>query len=336
MADADLDRSQPPELPPGAEAEQTVDDTKPQPFKFADQDWESQDKAEQSFKTLRGQFKSMQDRTAKAEAYGVKAVESANAWKSHADRLQAELDQLRGAPQKTNQQVRAAQAGQPSTGVEGAETTVSSLIESLDWGLINQMAGEHGTTVALYEMADQLAAKMEARFQERLNGIERPIAEQRALVEQATKARDLFVNLAQATYQDGSLAYPELGEPESAEQIATFWTQMPSVGIPKDTLMTPAGVHLAVLMWREWRRSQGSSNQPPTTASGAPTPAAAAAIQRVKDAAASGAPSASGVVDGSSGQPTRPAVPGQENAMKIRRDILNAGAGRDSVLGFTP
>lgn len=308
-------------------------------FAFAGQEWESQQQAEQSFRTLRGMHKSMQTKLAAAEKYGREHYQKVMDWKAAYER------DIQGGPSRQGNQSPDA-GGQRNGGSNGAAQasvnpaaadTPKGIIDSLDWRTIHQMAESEGMTVALYEALDQVVPRLQELFDRKVNDSTKDYREQQAEAAQVKGAIDLFTSMAAYVDDDGATpVYPELHQGEEAvAEVVRFWSQM---GFPSDAYaLSPAGVHLAILAYRHWKRRTDGSTKP-TAANGSPSAAAAAAIKSVKEAAGLGAgATASTTVSGSSGSPVRPASPAQAGEASLRRQILNAGVSKTHQgLGFLP
>jgi len=230
----------------------------PPKFKFGGEEFENQEKAEQNFKSLRGQFKPLVERVTRAEGELSRAAESARGWHARAQELEAELEAYRqGKPPQS----------QPAESDQPAEKEA----EGIDWDLyaeIHRLATERGET---WKAEQWLAKEQQKLIDARLAAIRDEAtlpqreAQIRAEIGQQTEA--LFTSLADYVNHDGSPAYPELSDPQAAYQIGRFWT---SLGLPPEAALTPQGAIAAIALYRMAAGSQGTAQSTP-----APAPAPA-------------------------------------------------------------
>lgn len=266
----------PTDVPPRPGEEPGPPEPTPSKFKFAGEEWESQEKAEQNFRSLRGQFKPLLERMTAIESAHKestetlhRAAESARGWKAEADRLSAELEAYRTgkAPQS-----------QPA----GESTTPASDEQGIDWDLyaeIHRLATEQGTP---WKAEQWLVKEQQRVLDQRLaamkDEVTRPQREAEARQQIAAQTDQLFTALSDYANPDGSPAFPELSDPEAAYQIGRFWT---SLGLPPEAAFTPQGAIAAVALYRMAAGSQGrpapASAPAAPPASPSPTPQAFAA-----------------------------------------------------------
>jgi len=227
----------------------------PKRFKFAGEEFDTQEAAEQNFKSLRGQFKPLVERMTAAESHLTKAAESARGWKAEFDRVSAELEALKqGRPQS-----------QPADHQQPTEEQQAE--EGIDWELyaeIHRLATEKGEPWKaeqwLVNQQQKLFEQRIARLADEVTAPQREV-QLREQIGQQTEA--LFTTLADYVNADGSPAYPELSDPQAAYQIGRFWT---SLGLPREAAFTPQGAVAAIALYR-MAQAQGSQGSP------APTPA---------------------------------------------------------------
>jgi len=243
------------------------EEPKPERFKWAGEEWDSQEKAEQSFRTLRGQFRANEARARERDS----AAHSATAWKAEHDRVLAELQAVKQGKVS------------PETGTTSEPSPEAG--ESIDWALyaeITKTAAERGQPeVATQWLAQEQERVMQARVEkllsERLDAELAPVkeAEQIRYVEQHTN--DLFASMAEYVSEDGSSAFPELQDEEQAADVGRLWH---SLGLPPEQALTPQGAMSAVLMYRGYQAASNSAN----AANPAATPTAATSTPVVSDA----------------------------------------------------
>jgi hypothetical protein len=237
-------------------------------FKFAGEEWESQEKAEQNFRSLRGQFKPLADRVARVEAEAKettatlhRAAESARGWKAEHDRVAAELEAYRsGKP--------------PQSGPADPSTPPADAEQGIDWELyaeIHRLATEQGTPWKAEQwLVKQQQALIDQRLAAMKDEVTRPHREAEARQQIAAQTDALFTAVSEYVNSDGSPAFPELGDPEAAYQIGQLWT---SLGLPPEAALTPQGAIAAVSLYRMASGSQGKSAaaQPPTPSAAPPS-----------------------------------------------------------------
>lgn len=224
---------------------------KPDKFKWAGEEWDSEEKAVQSFKSMRGQFKANATRAAERDD----AAASARGWHAESQRLQAELDGLRGG--------KGDAASAPAV-----EQPAQADGESIDWALYAEVK-KAATEAGQPDLAEQWLAKeqersLTSRLEAVLKTALKPIEEasQNAYLENHTNA--LFESLADYAMPDGTPAFPELANPESAFAVGQLWHNM---GLPSEIALTPQGAVAAIQLYR------GVHGSPKASADAAPGPA---------------------------------------------------------------
>ncbi len=278
-------------------------------FKFGGQEWDSQEKAEQSFQTLRGQFRSMDQRVQDAVGHANRAVDAAVSWQRYAQELEAKV----GSPAAASPQNPA----QPAADA------------GVDWGLYQTLVENHGEVVANIWLNQQNERIVDARVSSAIEKAMGPILP--VIQEQQTRTNlvNLFTGVAASVDPaTGSPAYPELNDASSAEAIMLLLSK---IGLTPEQAMTPMGVHLAVAFYRDQvsRSRPGQPSVQPTAS--AP---AAAAPPVVPNAAALAAATAAAAAVASGVQPPvmQPAGSGPNGGVlaQIRnaRDLrVNEGLG---------
>lgn len=317
----------PGEAPPLPGEEPAPEPTTPQRFKFAGEEWDSQEIAEQNFRSLRGQFKPLTQKLQAIEAEHRqatetlhRAAESARGWKAEHDRIAAELEAYR--------------TGKATPQSQPAEDGPSQEVPGVDWDLyaeIHRLATEQGQPWKAEQwLAEQQQRVFEAKLAAKLDEATRPQREAELRNQVGAQTDALFTALADYANADGSPAFPELGDPEAAYQIGKFWT---SLGLPPEAALTPQGAIAAIALYRmaSGQGSQGSSAAPPAPTP--PTPAPPTPNPQVAAAAAAagldgGRPSA--VVSPSNGTGTM-----SPEAARILAGLKQATLVRPG-LGFEP
>lgn len=236
--------------------EPPADPNAPAKFEFAGEEFESQEKAEQNFKSLRGQFKPLiEDRN--------KAAESATGWYNAAQGLEAQNKELRAELERLSQ---APPQSQPASEQTAQEATP----ESIDWELyaeIEKRAAEQGEPWKarkwLQDQIDAINAKKEAALVEKLTEPQRREEARRQLHQ---SVNTLFGSLAEyVNDSDGQPSFPELRDEKSAYMIGRLWQEM---GLPKEYATSPQGAIAAIALYR---MISGGQAAPPAAA---PTPQA--------------------------------------------------------------
>ncbi len=303
-------------------------EAKPEPekptakFKFGGIEWESSEKAEQNFKTLRGQYRSMQNQRDVAAASANEQAAGLLAWKAEAERLQQEL----------NQYSQGNTSGQQPAADEGADA--SNPLSAIDWSLYQTLHDEQGPKVAaawLYEQTlNTLKGQVLGEVKETYDPKFQPIEEREQHTRMINQLVEVFQEAGALKFEDGQMAYPELSDAKATSEIGYILKQL---GLPDEMERSVRGVHLAVVAYRD-RQARlgraGQSNQP-TAQPGAGSQTAG----QVAAAAAAANAAASGVIAGASPpaipRPAANAAEGSEMAM--RASIKNAGNIRPD-LGF--
>lgn len=306
----------------GEHTQQTSDEL-PQPskFKFAGEEYDSQEAAEQNVRSMRGQFRPIQalgrqlgglDKIAPTLQ---SAAESARGWKAEAERLRAELDGRAPAP------AAADDVPQPGSSPDGGEA-------GIDWDLyaeIKRLATENGEP---WQAEKWLAEQQERVIQTRVNKLlgERlaPLAEAEAHQDVVNRTQDLFGGLAQYTNSDGSPAFPELHDEGAAHEIGKMWVAM---GLPPEAALTPQGAIAAVAIYRMAKAGRAASGARPTPSAAIPPPPPAADPSDALAAADLG--------DGRGRPLGSPALNGPSaEAARIVAGLRQANSGNRALLGF--
>lgn len=305
-------------------AEKKAEPDKPvEKFKFGGAEFDSQEAAEHSFKTLRGQYRGMQEREKVAAESAHQQNLAAMAWKAEAERL--------GYGRDAGQTTDPKQAGQPAAGKEQPAAEPNPLAD-VDWSLYQQLHDDHGPKVAaawLYEQTlKSLLPKLTSTLDEKLKPLaERDKAreEQEAQAQQGQQVVSVFQEASTLKFEDGKVAYPELGDAQAAREVGYLWSAL-------ELPVTTMGVHLAVLAYRDRAGRVKAAGQAAPKSDGQPGTNPAAGQLANAEAAVNAA--ASGVGQGAQPPATRPgATPAPGSEAALRADIRNAGNFR-SDLGF--
>lgn len=289
-------------------------------YKFGGEEFESQEAAEQNFRSLRGQYRPIQSLARslggvdKIVPHLGQAAESARGWHAEAQRLLAENEALRNgtAPARTS--------------APTAPDAAPDASESVDWELyaeIKKLATDSGEPWKADQwLTERQDAIVQARVQRILNERLQPLADSDARNAVAGQTETLFSSLAGYTNTDGSVAFPELHDEKAAYEVGRMWASM---GLPPEAALTPQGAIAAIAIYRmgKGNRSQASTATPPSPAAaftdGIPTDAhAAAALDGGR-----GRPMASGSDGGPSAQ-----------AAAVIAGLRQVNSGNRALLGF--
>lgn len=303
-----LERATPPE-PPASK------------FKFAGEEFDSQEAAEQNFRSLRGQFKPLQ--SVAKQVGGVdkiptvlrQAAESARGWKAAYDQLKAEQDASRGTSPAG---ISPPQSTQSSPGADESA-------DGVDWELyaeIKKLATESGEPWKAEQWLIKETQKAErSRIDKLIAERMKPYDDAQAKAGIVAQTETLFRSLAEYTLSDGSSAYPELQDEQASYEVGRLWA---SLGLPPEAALTPQGALAAIALYRMAKpsESQARPDAPPTAP---PTPS----NTDVRAAA--------DVTDGrqmvvSTPQPGGPSA----EAARILSGLRQVNHGNHALLGFEP
>lgn len=335
--------------PPGGEGATTppapVDPAAPKTEKFilatligdkVDEQFEfdTPEKAAQSFKTLRGMYKKENADRIALQANAKANFEAAEAWRKKAEALERG-----GAPVTTTKPTPAGEAGGDAP-LDPADA-VAAAIDWNEYDRIESLANEKypnnprlvARLMKTWE-ARETAKAMQAQFDKRIDKYEAPTRERAALEKHGREVSAKMDDLESASNEDGSLAYPEFADNEARVEIGRLLRLRAAEGLSWDYLKGDKGLYETVLVWRDWRRRTGrpwSANgadtvaTPPPSSDPAPTDAAGvdSALRSLEGRNA-------GVMDGRR-QPVRPTA--DSPAESIKRKI--AESDQRTTLGYS-
>lgn len=228
----------------------------PSKYKFAGEDFDSQAAAEQSFKTLRGQFKPVQQLARslggidKVVPRFAEAAESARGWKAAHDALKAELDSLR--------------AGQPAKATQPEAPAADK--SDVDWELyaeVKKLANESGEPWKAEQwLIEQVRKADEARYKRMLDERMAPLDQQQEQQATVERTETLFTSMAGMVDAAGKPAFPELGDETAAYEVGRLWAQL---GLPKEAALTPQGAMAAIGLYRLARGGTSQAGTAPET-----------------------------------------------------------------------
>lgn len=350
-----------PEPPAAAEADAPVEgegggegeDDSAQEFEFAGEKWPSREKAEDNFKTLRGMHKSMERRV---QDFGDRAqlnLQRAQEWSEFANREIPQRDQRiaqlegeltrRGIPVPGGANAQPT-AGQPGTSAQPSSSTEGEFdpVRAVDWDLVDNLRETRGDRFANAYIADVMNKGYEARLASQVAALRAEMDSKLAPYQQDTAnlqamqaAIDLVNTTATYTYDDGTPVYPELSIPDEAQRRAIL-TEIGNLaeeflGFDQERLLTPRGLHAAIIQWRDYKRARGEEipghQRPAPASSPAQPPESPQSVSPERRAAAAAALSTT----------PRPVAPHQELSLaeSIQREFGTEQDANEADLGFS-
>lgn len=234
-----------PDLPEGEEPEAAETKEKGQKFKFAGADWDSQEAAEQNFRSLRGVHKSLLTRAQAEEQEKLYGYRAANAWQAETERRDARI----GALEQELASYKSGSGPSKTPSGEPAGDDLTELLETFTY------IANNGTVAQAGEFLLTEAAKLaEGRNQKRIEELEAKLNQKLLPYETDREQYQIAENMTQITQQvaeyrlqDGTLAFPELRSSEKLERIGEIWGEQ---GLPEETLRTPQGIITAIGLMR--------------------------------------------------------------------------------------
>ncbi len=235
-----------PEPPEGAEKKPEAEAPKTQKIKFGDKEYSSLEEAEQSFRSVQGMFKPMQERLTSAEQLAEKAAESARAWRQRA----IELEQGTAAAAPTPQRPVPQDSGQ-----RDAKADLEAALANVNGELFESLAREHGLPLAgrylaaqvLATVNDQMLPRLRQEILDQLAPELEPLKQDRGFQQATQHVADLITQVSAYKNADGSAAFPELQDEKTVFEIGHLWRSM---DMPVELAMTPKGLLQAIAMYR--------------------------------------------------------------------------------------
>lgn len=242
-----------PEPPEGAEKQPEDEAPKPQKFKFGDKEYDSLEQAEQSFRSLQGMFKPMQERLTSAEQLAEKAAESARAWRARAIELEGG-GQVAPTPQRPVPPESGQQGRDPKADLEAALANVNGeLFESLarEHGL--PLAGRYLAAQVLATVNDQMLPRLRQEIMDQLAPELEPLKQDRGFQQATQHVASLITQVSEYKNADGSDAFPELSDEKTVFEIGDLWRSM---DMPAEVALTPKGLLQAIALYRMYNGTQ--------------------------------------------------------------------------------
>lgn len=295
-------------------------------FKFAGEEYDSQEAAEQNVRSLRGQYRPVQSLARQVGGMEhiapkfVEAAASARGWQAKATALEAELTALRsGAPAST-----AAPTSTPTP--VAADPAVAE--HAIDWDLyaeVSKLANERNEPWKAQQwLHEQTQKVVDSRLQRALADKFAPLEAQQHQQAVAGQTEELFSNLATYVNGDGTPAFPELHDEDSAYEVGRMWA---TLGLPADFALTPQGAIAAIGIYRMARTGSQARTTPTPPQPAAHPPAPPTAPNHDALAAATL----------SDGRPARQATAADSpsaEAAYIRAALRSVNAPNRATLGF--
>lgn len=241
---------------PKEEPAEKVEAPAPKKFKFAGEEYETPEQAEQKFKSLQGMFKPLNERVTKAEQLAREAAENARYWREQAE---ARAQQPTPPPQVPP----GSEAEVPYTQMS-AEQQLQTALQNVDGEMFETLARERGLPLAGRYLAAQVLASVHdtmlpalrdeilAQINPRLEPVAQSVEFQQATDSVAT----LVDNVSQLRNPDGNFAFPELNDQDEAMEVAELWSSMDNPQI------TPQSLIQAIALYRLYRGARGGTNNP--------------------------------------------------------------------------
>lgn len=247
--EAGLAPRQPKEEPAAPKAEEAP---APKKFKFAGEEYETPEQAEQKFKSLQGMFKPLNERVSKAEALAREAAENARYWREQAE--------ARQSPTPPSQEPPASPADSRS-----AEQELQAALANVDGEMFETLARERGLPLAGRYLAAQVLASvhdtmlpaLRDEILAQINPRLEPVAQSVEFQQQTVEVSNLVEGVSQLRNPDGNLAFPELNDENEAYEIAELWTSMDN---PQPT---PQSLIQAIALYRLYRGARGTPQTQP-------------------------------------------------------------------------
>lgn len=309
----------PAEEPPAPE--QAPEDAKPASakFKFGGAEFDSQEAAEQSFRTLRGQYKSMEQRVKDSRSEAERVV---GQWQESHRNLENQVRELR------EQLAGKRPSAEEKPRQEGATPNdeIADIIEKeIDWDFVNDLSSTRSPAEAMKWALYKLAHAMDKRASGLVEKSTAPFREITQSVEKQGKFAAVFQQAAEYTNEEGAPLYPEVRDEKIRPVIARILERLE---LPEEIAYSPRGIYLAVAAYRDLA---GRTTQQPlspaslTTSPSKPTPAP---IKEIEDAAAASAYSEGGP---GRGLPAKQSLSERDRERRVAEAILNAGRGRSNI-----
>lgn len=350
-----------PATPDPAAPEATVP-AKPK-FKLGDMEFDSEEQAAHSHKSLRGQAASVAQRArdlANQQAALVQALATAGMTLTQEGKVvraegSAPTPPLTASPS-------APRPGAPPSGDNspldlGTDDGVRSFLDSaLNWKqlptLIKSYEDQNGVTlgpaVAMRLVLETVLPKLWAKMGEHTSSALQPLQQHYGAQQSARAVEELFTGVSEFVYPDGSPAYPELLDPRQRGEVYQVWLDLGNEGVPPKTLLSQKGLALAISLYRDFNTTKaratggngegagngsGSHQAPPAPSpQGASVDQATSVVRGIMQSIESARGAVSPDLSSAEGQPFRPSNDANDRASMIRRAIKDS-RGKEVIPG---
>lgn len=233
---------------PGQEGQEPKPAAEPaEAFEFGGVKFESREKAEQNFRTLRGQFRKQADE--------VRAVREELARVADANRRWQEWHQSQGQGQ-----------GQPAPAAGGDGQQVAGALARLDPAHVRRLYETEGPDAMVGYVVSALDGHYGETYGRQLTELREQLSQLlpqvQPLVEQDRQTREVetfkpqaasfFQEAAALTDAAGNPLIPEFQDPVAVEQIGRFWLRAgKEFGLPLSRMLNPGLLRMAVSAYRD-------------------------------------------------------------------------------------
>jgi hypothetical protein len=316
-------------------------------FSFGGKEWESQAQAEQSFRTLQGIHRSLNDRLATVTQTNNQNQYSASEWKRVAEQAQAELEALKGGrPTGQNAGGAGAQGGNGASlggqPLDRIPESADDILAGVDLGLVAEIAEERGPLAATHLLLTESLNRMLPAIRAEIERAQAPFAQYAQAAQVTSQAQGLIQDMGNwtKTLPDGTPTaeplYPELSDPVALNKIAALWEKL---GLSDDVALTPMGLMTAILHYRNMVGLYGGNGAAPTPtavpgSTTTPQASGAAAAAAAVTARLTGQAPGGDALSGPSGVAVRPGH-AESDGDRLRREFREA-PGLHKDLGFVP
>jgi hypothetical protein len=283
----------------------------------------------QNLRTIRGQFRSMQQNE-------VSANEKAYGWHQQATRYEGMLRALGIDPETgaISSPVAGATPGAAPGSTTPAEQPLTvadverELTEAVDWNIARQLLQRNPMEALAYVQME--SAKATSKFiAEKLPSLVdariAPLQEQAERAQGITTVSQFWSQARAAKDQNGNPVFPEIQTDQGLNELGRVWVALRSEhNLPLEFLMTPQGLQTAVLWYRAYQAGQGAAAAP--VAPPNPAQQVAAQVRAAVDTRANAGSVVPGGAKPSAPSPTaRPADPRKA----VAAAIMAAGPSKD-------
>lgn len=240
----------------------------PSKFAFAGEEWDTREKAEASFSTLRGQYKAFAQKTAEAEQRAARAEYLAK----------EALDQLRAAKEAPKSDAPAPD----SQGADPLEEILKSINDKELDAAIKLYGQPSAMRLALYNALKAYDKNIRAELEQRFE----PVRQAQQQSAEIVASANLFREAAALEDAAGEATFPELRDEVAMPMVAKIWTDL---NMPREFAFSEMGIQTAILQYRELKR-RWEAQQPPKPAAAPSQPKPPVKAETVRPSRAPAAP----------------------------------------------